>query len=159
VSTPCVGLGETVLLGVGVGVGDGEDEALGVGDDVGFDVGPVVGEGVLVGEAVLLGEGVLLDEGAGEGLGDGEDEALGVGVGVESGDGREELESTYATKTISKQTHTKKKINFLLPIFTHSSRHLIIFYPNFASIRLSIQQMLIGNIYSKSLSSMETHQH
>ena len=102
---------------MGEGVGEGEDEALGVG--VGFDVGPAVGEGVIFGEAVPVGEGVLLDEVVGEGLGDGEDEALGVGVGVVLVVGEEALDSTYATRNISTQAPTKKKINFLLPIFTH----------------------------------------
>jgi len=89
---------------VGEGVGDGEDEALGVGVDV----------GLAVGEEVPVGEGVLL----GEGVGDGEDEAPGVGVGVGVGPfvGEEELDSTYATKNTSKQAHTNKKTNFLLPI-------------------------------------------
>jgi hypothetical protein len=96
-----------VLVGEGVGEGDGEDEAPEVGDDV----------GLAVGEEVRAGEGVLLDEGVGEGDGEEDgDEALGVGVGVKLAVGEETFDSTYATRNTSKQAHTKKKINFLLPI-------------------------------------------
>jgi hypothetical protein len=39
-----------------------------------------------------------------------------VGVGVGLVVGEEALDSTYATRNTSTQTHTKKKISFLLPI-------------------------------------------
>jgi hypothetical protein len=121
VLTPCVGVGAGVEMGKGVGVGEG------VGDDEGGVLGVGVDVELAVGEEVPVGEGVLL----GEGVGDDEDELLGVGVGVELGEGEGDPPSvpegslldkfipdmTYTTRNNSKQTHTMRKIKFLLPIF------------------------------------------
>jgi hypothetical protein len=118
--------GGTVGEGVGEGEDDGEDEALGAGDDV----------ELAVGEGVPVGGGVLLDEGVGYG----EDEALGVGVDVEL-PVSEELDSTYATKNTSKQAHTNKTINALLPIFHfNQNKQLIIFCQYFTIIGVASTQ-------------------
>jgi hypothetical protein len=92
-----------------------------------------LGEGVGDDEDGVLGVGVGVELGAGEGVGDDEDGVLGVGVGVELGAGEGVgdppsvpegslldkfiPDMTYATRNTSKQAHTNKTINNLLPIF------------------------------------------